>query len=55
MAKFGRGRRNPGRCIARGCKGGLAGEMRPRDKGVFEFYGDEKREQMGRERDPLGR
>jgi hypothetical protein len=51
IAEFGRGRRNSSKCLARGCKGGLAGEMRPWDESVFEFYGDEKKGQMGRKRE----
>jgi hypothetical protein len=37
IAKFGRGRRNSSKCLARGCKGGLAGEVRPCDESLFEF------------------
>jgi hypothetical protein len=33
----GRGRRDSSKCLARGCKGGLAGEMRPCNESVFEL------------------
>jgi hypothetical protein len=29
--------RNPSKCLARGCKGDLAGEMMPCDESVFGF------------------
>jgi hypothetical protein len=37
IAEFGGGRRNSSKCLARGCKGGLAGEVRPCDEGFMEM------------------
>jgi hypothetical protein len=37
ISEFGRGRRNSSKCLARGCKGGLDGEVRPCDESFFEF------------------
>jgi hypothetical protein len=56
IAEFGRGRRNSSKCLARGCKGALAGEVRPCDESLFEFM-EMRRESRweGRERTPLGR
>jgi hypothetical protein len=55
ITKFGRVRRNSSKCLARGCKGGFAGEVRLCDERLFESM-EIRRESRweGRER-PVGR
>jgi hypothetical protein len=55
ISEFGRGRRNSSKCLARGCKGGLAKEMRPCGESVFEFMEMRRERRWEGKRDPLGR
>jgi hypothetical protein len=55
IAEFGRGRRNSSKWLARGRKGGLAGEMRPCDESVFEFMEMRRESRWEGRETPLGR